>query len=258
MLSVDLVTVQGHARFQAQGVPGGEANGAHSSGFPSLQQPSPDAGGLFVGEVQLVAVLARVARATDARAREAADAAEGELVVAELVEIAVRRHRLEHFEGGGALQGDHRFARRAMVDLNIEALFVGVHPLEHRVRVGSVDHQVDLVLTAVDEQIVDRVAVCFAKQRVADRAHGNASHVVRRDAVQVADRVRAGHREPSHVPQVEETGLGAHTLGFFQDRAVLDRHVPATKIDHLGAEGFVNVVQGSLFHDGNAARAAGV
>ena len=55
-----------------------------------------------------------------------------------------------------------------------------------------------------------------------------------------------GHRGLAEVAHVEDADALAHggVLGDDAAAGVLDRHVPATEVGHLGAEGDVAVVQG--------------
>ncbi|MNS84190.1 hypothetical protein D3C72_1180040 [compost metagenome] len=43
---------------------------------------------------------------------------------------------------------------------------------------------------------------------------------------------------------VEHAGVGAHGVVLFDLGAVVDRHVPAAEVDHAGAEGAVDGVEG--------------
>jgi len=52
------------------------------------------------------------------------------------------------------------------------------------------------------------------------------------------------------VGDVEQAASGTHGVVFLDLRAVVDRHVPAAEIDHLGAEFAVGGVERGLFEHG--------
>jgi hypothetical protein len=116
-------------------------------------------------------------------------------------------------------------------------------------RVRRVHDEEHLVLPLVDEEVVDRVAVRLAEQRVPDRPFRDLRAEVRRDPVDELHAVVARHAHAPHVREVEEPGLRAHGPDLVEDRAVLHRHVPAAELDHLRAERDVEIVEGSLFHE---------
>jgi hypothetical protein len=148
------------------------------------------------------------------------------------------------------LQRDHRQLVGLILDLDLHAARVLAHPLEIDRRVRRVDDEEDFVRAAVDEQVVDRIAVAATEQRVADRTERNLGHEVRRDPVEELLAIRADDAHAAHVGEIEEPHLRAHGRDLVEDRTVLHGHVPAAELDHLGAEPDVLFVERSELHAG--------
>ncbi len=70
-------------------------------------------------------------------------------------------------------------------------------------------------------------------------------HVVGQQMAQVGAGIGAGEIQRAHVGNIEHAGVGAHGVVFLDLRAVVDGHLPAGEIDHLGAGGEVGIVEGS-------------
>ena len=61
---------------------------------------------------------------------------------------------------------------------------------------------------------------------------------------------RAAQVDHRHVRDVEHAGVVADQVVFVDLRAVVDRHVPAAEVDHLGAERAMGVVEDGLLRHG--------
>ena len=72
-----------------------------------LHQGIPDPFGLVAVEINLIAVFAGVARATDAHIRHAAEGAEARLVVADGRDVEIFYHRLQGGHGPLPLERQH-------------------------------------------------------------------------------------------------------------------------------------------------------
>jgi hypothetical protein len=59
-------------------------------------------------------------------------------------------------------------------------------------------------------------------------------HVVREQAAQVVTHAVAAQVDHAHVRDVEHAGIAAHGMVLLDLRAVVDGHVPATKVDGAG------------------------
>ena len=74
----------------------------------------------------------------------------------------------------------------------------------------------------------------------------SAAYVIAGDPVDEGIPVRAGDLELAHMRHIEDAGGGADGVMLGQDSAgVLHRHLPAGKGNHLPAQCFVGIVQGS-------------
>ena len=222
--------------------------GARPSAGSAGQDLAPHALGLVRREVQLVPHLAGVAGAADAHVREAADLAEAELVVAELGQLEPLHGALQDRRRAGTLHGDHRRRCRLVVDPHVEARGVLAQPGEVALAVRGVDHQVDAVPLAVDEQVVDRIAVRLAEQAVADRAQRDPGDEAGDQALDEGHGVPSREVHATHVGQVEQAGALAHRPRLLQDRPVLDRHVPTSELDEGRTGALVQVVERGLLH----------
>lgn len=154
--------------------------------------------------------------------------------------------RLEHLVALRALDGDD-----AVVAVQVrdgDALRRGgLQPSDDLGGVGRVGDEEDVVVgLEVDDEVVDDAPRVVAAQGVLRRAGLDAAHVVGQARVDEVGRARAGHRGLAEVAHVEDADALAHcgVLGDDAAARVLDRHVPATEVGHLGAEGDVAVVQG--------------
>ena len=99
-------------------------------------------------------------------------------------EPAVAQFR-EELASIGALHGEHRVARLAVVDVDVELAGVGLEPLEILVVVGRVRHAEEVVVgQAVGEEVIQHAAV-YAGVPAANHAFKVAAPILQelRDAV---------------------------------------------------------------------------
>ncbi|MNY37217.1 hypothetical protein D3C86_1717630 [compost metagenome] len=74
-------------------------------------------------------------------------------------------------------------------------------------------------------------------------------HVIGQQVLQVGLGLAAADIDHAHVGDVEDPAVAAHLMVFLDLRAIVQRHVPATEVDHLGAQGEVQVIErGALSH----------
>ena len=119
--------------------------------------------------------------------------------------------------------------------------------------IGRVDDHEHVVLTLVDEHVVERVAVLTAEQPVADGVRRDAPDVGGQHAVQRLHPVGAGEAEAPHVAEVEQPHPLPHAADLVEDGTVLDRHVPAAELDHARAEALVEIVERGVSHGSGGA-----
>ena len=91
-------------------------------------------------------------------------------------------------------------------------------PLEVLLAVAGV-HADEQVLggAPVDDHVVDDAAVLAAEAAVLGLAVGDLGEVVREDAVERLERLRAAEDHLAHVGDVEEAGAGAHRLVLVEE-----------------------------------------
>ena len=126
---VNFMAVEAHACFEAQSIARAEAAGNHAGGFSSLHQIVPEFFRMFRSEIDFKSIFAGVAGARD-QAINAAHLAEGEMIVADVVE---RRWRelLQDFGRARALNRELRIARAGVFNRRVEAI-VGDDVLRNR------------------------------------------------------------------------------------------------------------------------------
>jgi len=238
---VELVAVERHPRLEPERVAGAEADGRDAVLLAGLEQRVPDLGGVGRLEVQLVAVLARVARARD-HGGHVAHGATVEVVVLQSAGVAAAQGR-DGVHRPRTLDRDHGQLVGLVVEL--DAVTVGhlPHPGQVAIAVAGVDAEEDLVLVAVDEDVVHGRAVLPREERVADRAQLHLLDVRVDEELGRLLPPLAEQAAASHVAQVEEAGGGAHAPHLVEDAVVLHRHQEAGEVDQPGSGLLVEVRQ---------------
>ncbi len=108
---------------------------------------------------------------------------------------------------------------------------------------GVADHEVFGFAETIDENIVFAATLFVADEGVADLAVGHAVNLAGADAVEEEAGIFAGEAEAAHVGDIEHAPGPADLFVFFDDRAVMERHVPADEGDHFGVVGQVEIVE---------------
>ena len=121
-------------------------------------------------------------------------------------------------------------------------------PLKILIRVARVDHdEVFRIAVFVNEHIVHRAAILIAEHGISAAAGRHSSDVVGEHGLQIGKRIFAAHKQLTHVGNIEQAAAFPHGFVFFQDGRILHRQRPAAEIDHLAAQGDVNIIQGCFF-----------
>ncbi len=119
---------------------------------------------------------------------------------------------------------------------------------------GVDDEQVVVVAEPVDEDVVDERALRREQRGVVRLAVLEARGIVHGDVLHGGQRAGAAKLDLAHVAHVEEADAGAHGQVLGDEAAagagILDRHVPAAEVDHLGLEGAMGGVESGLFERG--------
>ena len=243
---VDVVAVEAHARFEAEGVARAEAARDDVDGLARLEQREPHLVGLRGRDEDLEAVLAGVAGARDGRA-DVGDFPVAEPVVLQAREVDAGK-RLEHVHRFGTLHGDERIARaRVDGDRVADTLDVLGDPCVVPGDIAGVDHQQKMRRAeAVDQQVIDERALRRQQTGVLRLSDGELRRVVGRDALDRGERVLAGDLDLAHMADVEDSSAVADGGMFVREAAVLDRHVPSAERDHSGARHAVTGIERRL------------
>ena len=105
------------------------------------------------------------------------------------------------------------------------------------------DEQPDLVGQLVDDQIVDDATLGIEQKRVLSLTLVKAVNITRESLAKQPLSAGAGDLELPHVRDVKEPGSRSYRAVLFVDTHVVDRHLPACKINHARAELDVAIVQ---------------
>ncbi|MNI54196.1 hypothetical protein D3C73_1090830 [compost metagenome] len=145
--------------------------------------------------------------------------------------------------GVGPLDGQHR-QLRALVQLHVIAVEVGLHPRQILITGRRVDHQAIAVIEAVDDHVVDDAAVLVEHGAVQGAAGAvQAFDVVGQQMLEPGLGLCAADIDHGHVGDIKNPAIAAHLMVLLDLRAVMQRHVPTAKIDHLRAQREVKVIQ---------------
>ncbi len=243
---VHVLAVEVHAGLQAQRVARTQA-GRLDAGF---QQRVPERHRISFRQHDLVAVLAGVTgtRHEQRHARRRLRMHGGETAELARRRLVVGGQQRDHLLAGGrALHRDHREVR-SLLDAHVEGGGLLTDPRQILFAGGGVDHEAEEVFgLVVDDQVVDHPALRIQHAGVQRLARH--LELVDRVGQQVAQEVahaRAVQVDHGHVADVEHAGVAAHQVVFVQLRAVMDGHVPAPEVHHLGAQGAVAGVEDGL------------
>jgi hypothetical protein len=88
----------------------------------------------------------------------------------------------------------------------------------------------------VDEKIVHECSFGRHQAGILDLTIGEMSSVVAGDALHQIERLRAENLDLSHVADVENSSAGADGFVLGKNAGIFEGHIPAAKIDHLGAQ----------------------
>ena len=127
-------------------------------------------------------------------------------------------------------------------ELDIKTFRLLLHPGQILVGRAGIDYEAELRgFEEVDDQVVQYPPGFIQQAGIEGFARpGQLGDVIGQQAAQPARGIGAGQVDRQHVGNIEHAGVRAYRLMFFDLRAVMNRHVPAGKIDHFRA------VQGML------------
>ncbi|MNM64643.1 hypothetical protein D3C81_760500 [compost metagenome] len=234
---VDVLAIQVHAGFQAQGV----ARTKAARGNAGADQVVEKCRGLDSGEDDFQAILTGVTGAGD-----------------KPVAVGQAFERFQFTDQRGAC-GSHQFSDlfpcvraldgqdgqfRAFAEFDFETDLAGLQPGHVLVAGRSVDHQAVTVFTTVDDHIVDDSALLVEHGAVQGLAgSAKAVDIVGQHMLQPRAGLDATDIDHGHVGYIEYAAGLAHLMVLLDLRSVMQRHIPTAKIDHLGAKCQVQVIK---------------
>ena len=169
------------------------------------------------------------------------DLAPGEPVVLDRAEVNVRK-LLQRLLGKRTLDGDLRVEIAVVADVDVRELADrAAHPLDVLfASTGVDDDQVVVVAELVQDHIVDKGAVRREHGAVVCLAGLQLPRVVHEQVLQRVQRTGPTKLDAAHVRDIKNAHGVAHGMVLGDKAAILHRHLPTAKIDHLRAERLVH------------------
>ena len=243
--------IERHGRFQAKCVPCSQAARQHAKRLARFHHflPYPGAGGFVGGNVDLEAILACVAGAGDEGVVQAADGAPCEPVVLDFGQV----HLSQPGEGvfcAGSLDGELGVVVAVVADVHTrESADLGADPLVVlRARAGVGDQQVVVVAELMDQDVVDERSLGIEHGGVLRLAIRQLGGIVHGEGLDGGQRARPAELDVAHMAdaskKADRGAVDSHVLR--SDAGVLDRHIPATEVDHLRSELPMDAIQCGL------------
>ncbi len=172
----------------------------------------------------------------------------GDRVVAQAGELDVSQ-RSEDLGRARALNGDQRSPQRSVVERRVMAHEAFAQCGRDRFPVRRVGHDHEaLVGDPIDDQVVDDPAVIGADHAVLRAAHGEPGRVTDQRGGEAGAGAGAADPHLAHVRQIEQSGTFADGPVLVEDALVLDRHLPAGKVDQPAAKRTMALDEGGLQH----------
>ena len=150
-----------------------------------------------------------------------------------------------------ALNGYLTVVVRTVLQVDVEAFGMLLHPSPVFVDVRGVDHEEEVILAHfIHQQVVDRTAVFIAHHTIVDFPNRRPSHIVRKDMLHVALCIWTLHSHLAHVRYIEESHMfsDGHVLRGNACILVKQRHIEASELDHCGTQRQVLVEQARALH----------
>ena len=237
---IDIIAIETVFFLQAQGVACPQADRSDVKFLPGGKDLLPDRPGMLAVKVQFKSRFPGIAGRGDNHLHP------GEHAFAKPVKLNLREiHVGEFLEGGFRLFPLHRQLGDAVADVLYRHPFQAIFPDPGfiLIEVGGVDHQQVVIAAIVDDQVVDDPTIGIAHRAVLGLVDGDLGGVIDGEAVDHLQGPGAAQDDLPHVRHIEDAHGGAHPPVLLQDAAVLDRHLKAGKIDHLGAQAHVFLVE---------------
>ena len=147
----------------------------------------------------------------------------------------------------GSLNGELRIALSGIFHLRAEAAAQAADIVEVLILIAGV-HAQKIVLAGnfVHQQIVHEGTGGGHQAGVLRLALDKLGGVVAGDVLRQIQRLRAAQLDFAHMADVEKAGGRARGQMFADDPGVFHGHIPAAKVDHLGAQAAMRGVESGL------------
>ena len=117
-----------------------------------------------------------------------------------------------------------------VVELDVEACCVLLHPSYILVDVCRIDDEEEVVLAhLIDQQVINRSAVGVEHHTVVYLSDGCSSHIIREDVLNILLSVGTCDAHFAHVTHIEDAAMLTHGIVLVGDVRVLDGHDEAAK-----------------------------
>ncbi len=235
--------------FKAQGIACAEAARLDAILGTALEDAVPLRRGFRGGKKQLKTLLAGVPGARD----DELDALSGDLPNLVAARSRCAEQLVEKPGSLRALEGDTNKIGATIGQLDgLDAGRARIEPSGIQEKSSSTFEALtmsrnSLVPKAVNDEIIDDPAVVIEEESVMAMARREACDVVGQQSVKPRSGSRAAGDELPHMGNIEEAGIAPDSEVLIDNAAVLDRHEPVAKFDHLRAEAKVFLVERGCF-----------
>ena len=123
-----------------------------------------------------------------------------------------------------------------LLQLHVIALKLSLHPGQILIAGGGVDDQPITARHQVDDHVVDHAALLVEHGAVQGATGGVQSFdIVGQQILQPLLGLKPGDVDHGHMRDIKNPTVAAHLMVLLNLRAVMQRHIPTAKIDHLRA-----------------------
>src|SRR5882757_4906711 len=109
----------------------------------------------------------------------------------------------------------------------------------------------------MNQDVIDKRSLRIKHGRILRLTDGQLRCVIHRESLNRSQRARPAKLNIAHVADVEKPHRGADRHVLRGDAGVLDWHIPASEIDHFGAEPAVDTIERRLAQSGRGDRIRG-
>ena len=134
-----------------------------------------------------------------------------------------------------SLYGNLTIEVTAVLQIDVEACGMLLHPSPVLINVGSIDDKEEIVLShLIHQQVVHRTTILVAHHAIKDLSCRHTCYVVRKDMVHIALRILALYRHLAHVRHIKQPHMltDSHVLWCYSRILVKEGHVKSAELHH--------------------------